>query len=200
MVTLLRDSQSYGLHINHKNLASCTGLQLSWPSFFFSVCNCWRFFMPHAEVYYLFLEVKIETYRHSIDSRFNVPFRCSSCYSVSKEHLKGPSISTCLSRCWKAMLRNNGTPKSLLEYIVAQQWPRIVCNNDLLTLLYDNGNRGYCWDTLLLNNDLKSRYCKNDLCNVEWRSPFECQRTRKSTPFQYCKIKWQLPAGPSSKI
>jgi hypothetical protein len=42
--------------------------------------------------------------------------RCSSCYSVSEEHLMGPSMSVCLFLLW-------ANQPAWSEIIVAQQWP-----------------------------------------------------------------------------
>jgi hypothetical protein len=55
--------------------------------------------------------------------------------------------------------------------------------------------KGSCWAILLRSSDLRS-HCNNDLHDVAWRTPLECQCTPKSTPFQSCDC--FLPSTPRS--
>jgi hypothetical protein len=56
------------------------------------------------------------------------------------------SMSVCRQSAWPGI-------------IVAQQWEaRFHCSNTL----GNDRNRGHCWNTLLRNNVIRSRYCNND--------------------------------------
>jgi hypothetical protein len=61
-------------------------------------------------------------------------FRCSSHSSVSEEHLRGPSMSVCLSV--NRVLLGTGQPP----------WPEVIVG----VLCYNIVNRGHCWNALLM--------------------------------------------------
>jgi hypothetical protein len=127
--------------------------------------------------------------------------RCCSLSSVSDEHLVVPFMSVYLAVC--RFVRNNGSEGSIVVPIVAQKWdPRVPivarqwdfgshqCKNELRSLLVGIVSRkimgSQCKKDIRRNNHTGSHECNNDLHDVAWRTPLECQCTSKSTPFQSC--------------
>jgi hypothetical protein len=88
-------------------------------------------------------------------------FRCYSCSSVSEEHFMGPCTSVCRFPRNQAthMTRITGEEQSkpsLLEHTAVANIGLYWYNNDLKTLLANNGNQGHCLETMSSNTDLGS--------------------------------------------
>jgi hypothetical protein len=81
--------------------------------------------------------------------------------------------------------RNKGPEVPLLELIVAQQWDTTVPTVGTHCCTSDLGSNS-CKNDQKRNNDLGPRQCNNNLCDLVWRTPLECQCTPKRTPFQSC--------------